>query len=145
MNSLAAILALALRIAAAVQMGIGLVNFACLLVIGWQGAWRAWPAPLREMFVVHLVFSGLIVLGIAGLTIRFAEEMAAGKHPAGRWLGGVAAIYWWSRAGLQLVYCWAGDPSISHLHLVLLIVYGGIGVPYLLVVLRAFPATGHAD
>ena len=61
-------------------------------------------APIiRQVFVVHSVYIVGVVLLFATVTFGFAGELASG-HGLGRFLATAMAIFWLSRAPVQLLY-----------------------------------------
>src|SRR5438132_14280892 len=69
-----------LRIAAAAQLAIALLNLFLVRLLDWKADLDRLPLLLREVFHVHCWFIS-ITLGIFGvMTLRFADAMAASSN-----------------------------------------------------------------
>jgi len=124
-----------LRIAAAAQLAIALLNLWLVRLLDWKADLDRMPLLLREVFHVHCWFVS-ITLGIFGVTtLRFADAMAASNNEACRWLTAGIGIFWAVRAMLQVTYYssshWRGRVGRTAVHVVLLLVYGGFASAYL--------------
>ena len=125
-----------LRIAAAAQLAIALLNLWLVRLLDWKADLDRMPLLLREVFHVHCWFVS-ITLGIFGVTtLRFADAMAASNNEACRWLTAGIGIFWAVRAVLQVTYYssshWRGRPVRTAMHVALLATYGGLALVYLL-------------
>jgi hypothetical protein len=67
---------------------------------------------IRQVFIVHSIYIVLMLAGLAGLCLFFAEELAGGSG-LGRWLSGFIAVFWWLRVPIQLFYY---DPALKRQH-----------------------------
>jgi hypothetical protein len=70
-------------------------------------------APIiRQVFVVHSIYIGGVVLLFAAVTFGFAGELASG-HGLGRFLAAAIAVFWLARVPLQIFYY---DPNLRPAH-----------------------------
>ena len=123
-----------LRIAAAAQLAIALLNLFLVRLLDWKADLDRLPLLLREVFHVHCWFIS-ITLGIFGvMTLRFADAMAASNNEACRWLTAGIGIFWAIRTVLQATYYssshWHGRPVRTAMHIALLATYGGLALVY---------------
>ncbi len=123
-----------LRIAAAAQLAIALLNLFLVRLLDWKADLDRLPLLLREVFHVHCWFIS-ITLGIFGvMTLRFAEAMAGSSNQACRWLSAGIGIFWAIRAVLQVTWYsgshWHGRPVQTAMHVALLSTYGGLALVY---------------
>jgi hypothetical protein len=123
-----------LRIAAAAQLAVALLNLFLVRLLDWKADMDRMPLLLREVVNVHCWFIS-ITLGIFGvMTLRFAEAMAASSNEACRWLAAGIGIFWASRTVLQVTYYsrshWHGRPFRTAMHVALLATYGGLALVY---------------
>jgi hypothetical protein len=122
-----------LRLAAAAQLGIALLNLALPRIMRWRDDLNRMPLLIREVFHVHAWFVS-ITLGIfAVMTWRFAAEMTT--NAACRWLAAAMGLFWALRTLLQVSYYssshWRGRPGRTVMHVTLLLIYGGFAAVYL--------------
>jgi len=124
-----------LRLAAAAQLGIALLNLALPRLMRWRDDLNRMPLLIREVFHVHAWFISVTLTIFAVMTWRFAGEMTT--NAACRWLAVGIGLFWALRAMLQLSYYssshWRGQVGRTAIHITLLLIYGGFGVVYLLV------------
>jgi hypothetical protein len=123
-----------LRIAAAAQLAISLLNLCLVRLLGWKADLDRMPLLLREVFHVHCWFIS-ITLGIFGVTtLRFADVMAASSNEVCRWLTAAIGIFWAIRTVLQVTYYsrshWQGRPIRTAMHVALLATYGTLALVY---------------
>lgn len=57
---------------------------------------------IREVFIVHWAYIGLILAIFASLSFLFAAELAGASH-LGRFLSAVIAVFWLLRVPIQLL------------------------------------------
>ena len=124
-----------LHLAAALQLGIAVLNLFLVRLLKWKEELARMPLLLREVLQVHAWFIS-ITLGIfVAMTWRFASEMAAGGNVVCRWLAGGIGLFWAIRAVLQFTYYsrshWRGQPARTAAHVALLLVYGSFAATYL--------------
>jgi hypothetical protein len=129
-----------LRIAAAAQLAIALLNLFLVRLLEWKTDLNRVPLLLREVFHVHCWFIS-ITLGIFGVTtLRFADAMAASSDEACRWLAAGIGIFWAIRTVLQVTYYsashWQGRPFRTAMHVALLTTYGSLALLYSLSAFR---------
>ena len=125
-----------LRIAAAAQLAIALLNLFLVRLLDWKADLDRLPLLLREVFHVHCWFIS-ITLGIFGvMTLRFADAMAASSNETCRCLTAGIGIFWAIRTVLQATYYssghWRGRPVRTAMHAALLATYGGLALVYAL-------------
>ena len=123
-----------LRIAAAAQLAIALLNLFLVRLLDWKADLDRLPLLLREVFHVHCWFIS-ITLGIFGVTtLRFADAMAVSSNEACCWLSAGIGIFWAIRTVLQVTYYssshWRGRPVRTAMHVALLATYGGLALVY---------------
>jgi len=123
-----------LRIAAAAQLAVALLNLFLVRLLDWKADLDRMPLLLREVFHVHCWFIS-ITLGIFGVTtMRFADVMAASSDETCRWLAAGIGLFWAIRAVLQVTFYssshWRGRPVRTAMHVALLATYGGLALVY---------------
>ena len=129
-----------LRIAAAAQLSIALLNLFLVRLLDWKADLDRMPLLLREVFHVHCWFIS-ITLAIFGLTtLRHADAMAESSNEVCRWLTAGIGIFWAIRTVLQVTYYsgshWRGRPVRTAMHVALLATYGGLALVYSLSAFR---------
>ncbi len=124
----------ALQLAAALQLGIALLNLALPRALGWREDLAKLPLLVREVFQVHLWFISVTLTIFAVMTWRFAAEMAHRENEACRWLAAAIGAFWGIRTILQITYYsgshWRGRPGRTTAHILLLLLYGGFACIY---------------
>jgi hypothetical protein len=130
-----------LRIAAAAQLAIALLNLVLARLLDWKADLDRMPLLLREVVHVHCWFIS-ITLGIFGvMTLRFADAMAESSNEACRWLTAGIGVFWAIRTVLQVTYYssshWHGRQVRTVMHVALLATYGGLALVYGLAALGA--------
>jgi hypothetical protein len=132
---------LSLKVAAAIQAAVALVNLALVRLLNWKDELERQPLLLRQVFMVHLWFISFTVGAFAVLTWRFADEMASGANVVAAWVAGAIGLFWGVRTVLQVIYYsashWRGRPGRTALHIAVLLTYGGMAVVYLLAAARS--------
>ena len=132
-----------LRIAAAAQLAIALVNLLLVRLLEWKADLDRMPLLLREVFHVHCWFISITLAIFATMTWRFAGEMAGGADPMCQWLAAGIGIFWAIRTVLQIAYYssshWRGQPTRTLVHVILLMTYGSFAALYLWVSFRVPP------
>ena len=129
-----------LRISAAAQLAIALLNLWLVRLLDWKADLDRMPLLLREVFHVHCWFIS-ITLAIFGLTtLRHADAMAESSNEVCRWLTAGIGIFWAIRTVLQVTYYsgshWRGRPVRTAMHVALLATYGGLALVYSLSAFR---------
>ena len=123
-----------LEAAAAVQLGVAMLNLKLVRWLRWRVELLGLPLLMREVFQVHVWFISLTLAIFGVTTLRFAGLMASRANPALAWLAAALAIFWGLRVVVQVGYYsashWRGDTARTVVHLLLLIVYGGITAVY---------------
>ena len=120
--------------AAAVQLGIAVLNLFLIRLLGWKKDLESMPLLLREVFRVHAWFIS-ITLALFGIwTWRFVEVMAYGGDPVASWIAGGIGIFWAIRTVLQVTYYsrshWRGRTGRTIVHFALLMIYGALALVY---------------
>ena len=125
-----------LRIAAAAQLAIALINLFLVRLLGWKADLDRMPLLLRQVFHVHCWFISITLVIFGVTTLRFADAMAASGNEACQWLAAGIGIFWGTRTVLQVTYYssshWRGHPGRTAIHIALLAAYGGLALVYLL-------------
>jgi hypothetical protein len=128
-------LVLLLEIAAALQLGIAIMNLFLVRLLHWKEEVARMPLLLREVFQVHAWFISVTLTIFAVMTWRFASQMAGRADPIGQWLAACIGGFWAVRTVLQITYYssshWRGQPARLLAHIALLIIYGGFASLYL--------------
>jgi len=123
-----------LKVAGAVQLGVAILNLALVRLLRWKEELSGLPLLMREVFQVHVWFISLTLTILGAMTLRFAESMAARANPALTWLAAMIAIFWGLRVLIQIGYYdvshWRGKTGRTIIHVLLLIIYGGMAVAY---------------
>ncbi len=121
-----------LRIGAAGQFAVALINLNIPRLLKWEQSLAALPLLMREVFRVHVWFITITLCIFATVTWRFAGEMTV--NPACRWLAGGIAIFWGIRTLIQLAFYspnhWRGKARETLIHGLLLWTYGSLAVVY---------------
>ena len=129
-------LAVVLRCAAVLQLGIALLNLFLIPLLHWRPDLDRMPLLLREVFQVHAWFISVTLVIFGSITWRFAEELAVRADPVGQWLAVGIGSFWAIRAVLQVTYYssihWRGRLDRTAAHVLLLIIYSGFVAIYLL-------------
>ena len=124
-----------LRIAAAAQLAIALLNLFLVPLLDWKADLDRMPLLLREVFHVHCWFISITLVMFGVMTLRFADAMAASSDGACRWLTAGIGLFWVIRAVLQVTYYssshWRGRPVRTAMHVALLATYGGLALVYM--------------
>jgi len=127
-----------LRIAAAVQIAIALLNLFLVRFLDWKADLDRMPLLLREVFHVHCWFISITLAIFGIITFQFADAMAASNNEVCRWLTAGIGIFWATRTVLQVTYYssshWRGRPVRTVMHVALLAMYGGLALLYSLAV-----------
>jgi hypothetical protein len=129
-----------LRAAAALQIGIAILNLFLVPLLRWQDEVARMPLLLREVFHVHAWFISVTLTLFAVVTWRFAKELAGPANPLGHWLSAGIGCFWALRTILQVTYYssshWRGQAGRTVVHVSLLLIYGGFAAAYFLAALR---------
>lgn len=123
-----------LIVAALAQLGIAILNLFLVRLLQWKESLGRVPLLMREVFHVHSWFISITLTLFAVMTLRFANQMSTNE--VCRWLAAGIGLFWAFRTGLQVFYYssshWRGKPGRTVIHIVLLVLYGGFAVVYLL-------------
>ena len=135
MNTLAQHLNVLLQIAAALQMGVAILNLFLVRLLGWKEDLTRMPLLMREVFQVHVWFISVTLAIFAVMTWKFSTEMTT--NSACRWLAGGIGFFWAIRVFIQFAYYssshWKGQAVRTAIHMTLALMYGGFAVIYLAV------------
>src|SRR5438477_3906971 len=104
MNIASPNLEFAVQIAAAMQLGIAILNLFLVRLMKWKDELGKMPLLIREVFHVHSWFISITLTIFAVMTLRFAGEMSHGTNSVCRWLAGCIGIFWGFRTVLQVAY-----------------------------------------
>jgi hypothetical protein len=123
-----------LRIAAAAQLAIALLNLFLVPLLDWKADLDRMPLLFREVFHVHCWFISITLVMFGVMTLRFADAMAASSDEACRWLTAGIGLFWAIRTVLQVAYYsgshWHGRLVRTVMHVALLATYGGLALVY---------------
>jgi hypothetical protein len=124
-----------LQITAAIQLAIALLNLFLIRLLKWKEDLERMPLLLREVFQVHVWFISITLFLFATMTWRFAPEIASRANPVCQWLAAGSGLFWAIRTVLQVTYYssdhWRGKPGRTFVHILLLLIYGGLASLYL--------------
>jgi len=124
-----------LKLAAAIQLGIAIMNVFLVRLLRWQEPVAGMPLLMREVFLVHCWFISITLALFAILTWRFASEMVGSGNALAQWLAIGIGVFWLIRTVLQITYYssshWRGQKGRTLVHVTLLIVYGALAGGYL--------------
>ena len=125
-----------LYIAAAAQLSVAVLNLFLVRIMKWEEEVARMPQLVREVFHVHAWFITVTLAIFGVVTIRFADELAAGTNDLGRWLAAGIGIFWLIRWLMQFFYYdsihWRGKRAETIVHIVLIFIYGSLAGVYLL-------------
>ena len=135
MNALGSLIPCFLKSAAAMQLGIAVLNLFLVGLLKWKEELRRVPLLMGEVFQVHVWFISMTLALFAAMTWRFAPEIASRANPVCRVLVAGIGIFWALRTLVQIAYYssnhWRGKPGRTIIHCVLLLIYGGFAGLYL--------------
>jgi hypothetical protein len=92
-----------LWIAGGVHLAIAVSNFGVPGILHYRENLAKLSPIVRQVFVVHSIYTVLVLLAFSALCIFFAPELASGA-PLDRFLSGFLALFWLLRVGLQFGY-----------------------------------------
>ncbi|MDA1045203.1 MAG: hypothetical protein O3C57_08275 [Verrucomicrobia bacterium] len=125
---------LMLKICAAVQIAVAILNLFLEPMLHWKRDIDGLPLLPRQVFRVHLWFISITLLVFGFLTWIFAAEFAAGSQSIGRGLAGGIALFWGIRTVIQLTYYsrehWWGKAPQTIVHIILVLAYGVLSTTY---------------
>jgi len=125
-------LPLLLKIGAAGQFAVAVLNLCLVRLLHWKKVLEPLPLLLREVFQVHVWFITITLAVFATVTWRFADVIAT--DTIGRWLAGGISLFWGIRTVIQVCYYshshWVGKTRETTIHITLLLAYGGLAVVY---------------
>lgn len=128
-------IAILLRSAAALQIAIAVLNLFLVPLLKWKDELQRVPLLLREVFHVHAWFISITLAIFGVISWRFAGDIALHLNPIGDWLAAAIGIFWAIRTVLQVAYYnsshWHGQVGRTVIHIVLLLLYGGMAATYL--------------
>ena len=136
MNLLYEHMELGLRVAAAAQLSVAILNLFLIRIMKWQPDLERAPLLIREVFQIHCYFISITLAIFGVITWRFAGVMAAGTNPIGTWLAVGIGLFWGIRSIMQWSHYsrehWRGDPTRTVIHFVLFFGYGAMAAAYLI-------------
>lgn len=131
-----------LRIAAAVQLGVAVLNLFLVRIMKWEPDLARTPLLIREVFRIHVHFISITLVIFGVLTWRFAGDLARGANPLGIWLAIGIALFWGARSIMQWLHYsaehWRGDAIRTAIHWALFLGYGAIATTYAAAALEGF-------
>ena len=126
----------ALYIAAAIQLGVAVLNLFLVRIMKWEEPVARMPQLVREVFHVHAWFISITLVIFGVVTIQFAGELAAGTNDLGRWLVCGIGLFWLIRWVMQFFFYssshWKGKRAETAVHIALVLTYGFFAGVYLL-------------
>ena len=124
-----------LETVAGLQLAIAMLNMFLVPLLKWKDELSQVPLLLREVFQVHVWFISITLMIFAVITWRFANDLAGGNNPLGRWLAAGIGVFWLIRTILQVTYYssshWRGQFGRTAVHVACLLIYGGFASVYL--------------
>ena len=136
------LLELGLRIAAAVQLGVAVLNLFLIRIMNWEPDLARAPLLIREVFRIHVHFISITLAIFGVLTWRFAREFATAASPIVIWLSFGIAIFWGARSVMQWLHYsaehWRGDRTRTAIQWALFLGYGAIATTYAAAALGGF-------
>lgn len=128
------LLELGLRIAAAVQLGVAVLNLFLIRIMNWEPDLARAPLLIREVFHIHVHFISITLAIFGVLTWRFAADFARGANPLGVWMAIGIALFWGARSIMQWLHYsaehWRGNPGRTAINWALFLGYGAIATTY---------------
>jgi hypothetical protein len=125
-----------LRIAAAAQFAIALLNLFLVRIMNWKPDLEKAPLLIREVFHVHCLFISFALSIFAALTWRFAGDMATAASPIFVWLAAAIGLFWLARSVMQWLHYssvhWRGHTLRTMIHWTLFLGYGALAGVYLI-------------
>jgi len=121
--------------AAALQLGVAVLNLFLFRILRWKNELARMPLLLSEVIQVHTWFISITLAIFGVLTWRFALQMASKTDPICRWLAACIAFFWGARTILQVTYYssshWRGKRGRTFIHGLCLMIYGSLALIYL--------------
>lgn len=119
-------LVLALKLAAAGQLALAVLDLFIGRILGWKEATDRMPLLVREVFQIQGRF--------IALTWRFAADMAGGAGEFLRWFCAGVGTFWGLRCVMQWTHYsavhWRGIPSLTAVHWTLFFSYAAFTLTY---------------
>jgi hypothetical protein len=136
-------LSILLQTAAALQLAVAVLNLFLVPLLKWKEDLVRAPLLLREVFQVHAWFISVTLTIFGLMTFRFAAEIATHATAIGGWLAAGIGIFWAIRTILQVTYYsrshWRGQFGRTVIHILLLLMYGGMAATYLWAAFGTWP------
>src|SRR6266700_1843325 len=104
MNVFSSQLPVLLPIAAALQLGVAVLNLFLIRLLHWREGLSRTPLLLREVFQVHVWFISVTLAIFGVMTWRFAGDIASGQNTVAQWLAAGIGLFWGIRTVLQVIY-----------------------------------------
>ena len=124
-----------LQAAAALQLGVALLNLFLVPLLKWKEDLARTPLLLREVFQVHAWFISVTLTIFGLITWRFAGELSSHSNEISVWLAAGIGFFWAIRTLLQVTYYssshWRGQFRRTVIHILLLFMYSGMAAIYL--------------
>lgn len=93
----------AIQLAGLVQLIIASANFFAPAILDYRGNLARVSPMIRQIFTVHCLYIVLVLAGLAGACLFFANELTA-HTPAARYANVFLAFFWGLRVCIQLFY-----------------------------------------
>jgi len=127
-------LELVLRLAAAAQLGVVVLNLFLVRIMNWRRDLDAMPLLIREVFQIHVYFISITLAIFGAVTWRFAHDIANAAHPICVWLAIGIGSFWAIRSVMQWTHYsavhWRGDRVRTLIHWTLFLGYGAFAAVY---------------
>lgn len=124
----------ALKLAAAGQLILAVLDLFIGRILGWKTAMDQMPLLVREVFQIQGWFIALTLCIFGVLTWRFAADMAGGAHLFLRWFSGGVGLFWGLRCVMQWTHYsavhWRGISYLTVIHWTLFLSYAAFTLTY---------------
>ncbi|MGV3658537.1 MAG: hypothetical protein ACO1TE_00080 [Prosthecobacter sp.] len=125
----------ALKLAAAGQLILAVLDLFIGRILGWKEAADKMPLLVREVFQIQGWFIALTLFIFGTLTWRFAAEMAGGAHEFLRWFSTGVGLFWGLRCVMQWTHYsavhWRGIADRTAFHWIIFLSYAAFTLTYL--------------
>jgi hypothetical protein len=91
-----------IRAAGVLQLGLAALNLLLPGKLGYRRELAKLSPLVRQIFIVHSAYIGLVLLIFGAASLGFAAELS--KAGLGRFLSGALGVFWTLRLPIQLFY-----------------------------------------